>query len=83
MWLGVFLFLLGMILFRKVRFGREVLDISDQYSYEIYLVHQFFILGPMSLMTVTKLTFLNILIIYGCIITVAFALKNIEIFFNT
>ena len=77
-WLGIFLFLLGMKIFKKARFGRKVLNLTDRYSYETYLVHQFFILGPMSLMAVTSWLSLNIIIIYGCILVSAFALKKLE-----
>ena len=56
--LGVFLFLLMKTVFDKmpiVNHSRTIgfLNISDKYSYEAYLVHQFLILGPMSLMTIT------------------------------
>jgi peptidoglycan/LPS O-acetylase OafA/YrhL len=77
-WLGVFLFLLGMRAFGRIRFERKALDITDRYSYETYLVHQFFILGPMSLMALTRWKFVNILIIYGCIVAAAFILKKLE-----
>ena len=80
-WLGIFIFLALMMITRNVRWGvnsRKVLDLADRYSYETYLVHQFFILGPMSLMAVTSWLPLNIIIIYGCILVSAFALKKLE-----
>ena len=55
-----------------------VLDITDDYSYEGYLVHQFFILGPFSLMVLTKWRVINIFIILVSIIVCAFIVKMIE-----
>ena len=48
------------------RFNAEinkVLALSDKYSYDIYLVHHFFILGPASLMALTGFLPANIVII--------------------
>lgn len=45
--------------------------LSDRYSYDIYLVHQFFILGPLSLMALTNIPALNIIIILAVIILLA------------
>ena len=80
-WLGIFIFLALMTITRNVRWGvksRKVLDLADRYSYETYLVHQFFILGPISLMAVTSWLPLNIIIIYGCILVSSFVLKKLE-----
>ena len=80
-WLGIFLFLFLMMLFRNISWeekSRVFLTFTDKYSYETYLVHQFFILGPMSLMSITGILPVNILIIYGCIIAGAFVLKKLE-----
>lgn len=52
---------LMMIVFRNVnRFS--LLDFSDKYSYDIYIVHQLLILSPFTLLTVTDSISLNILI---------------------
>ena len=42
---------------------KKPLDFSDRLSYDVYLVHQFIILGPMSLMALTKITALNVIVI--------------------
>ena len=57
---------------------RTILDLSDKYSYEIYLTHQFFILGPFSLMAITKSNIINITIIILAIILSAFILFRIN-----
>ncbi len=44
---------------------------SDKYSYDIYLVHQFLILGPFSLMRLTDTLWLNIIIITALMIVFA------------
>jgi peptidoglycan/LPS O-acetylase OafA/YrhL len=80
-WLGIFIFLVLMKETSKISWdGKSIkkLDLADKYSYETYLVHQFFILGPMSLMAVTRWLPVNIIIIYGCILAAAFALKQFE-----
>ena len=46
-------------------------NFSDRYSYDIYLVHQFAILGPLSLMSLTPSLALNIVIILAIIIVAA------------
>ncbi len=79
--LGVSLFLIMMAVFDKIHFSDKfvkALNVSDKYSYEIYLVHQFFILGPFSLMALTPMVAVNILIIIGCIIVSTWSLKLVE-----
>lgn len=80
--LGVFLFLLMINCFNKIHFSKstvKVLDIMDKYSYETYLVHQFFIIGPFSLMALTPLTIINIIVIIACIVFAVWLLKKIEV----
>ena len=79
--LGVFLFLFLKSVFDRVTFGsrfKRALDISDKYSYETYLVHQFLILGPFSLIALTPILPFNIIVILIGIYTLAWALKKIE-----
>lgn len=55
------------IIMRKlilVKNYNRLLRFSDTVSYHIYLVHQFFILTPFSVLTFTNLTILNILLVY-------------------
>ena len=51
---------------------------SDKYSYDIYLVHQFIILGPLSLMALTPMLPLNIIIILAIIIASAIVVNLIS-----
>ena len=77
--LGVALFLVLYNLFSNIK-SNPVLRFSDKYSYHIYLVHQVFILGPLSLMTVTSNLLLNISIICCCILCSGLILKKINNF---
>lgn len=82
--LGVGIYTLLYSMFSRIHFKKMstyILKIVDDYSYEIYLVHQFFILGPLSLLCLTSCMMLNILIAIICIIVAAFALKRIETLF--
>ena len=80
-WLGMFLFLALKELFDKYKFSqnmRQALDITDKYSYETYLVHQFLILGPFTLMALTSNLVLNIFIVLIGIGVLAWLVKRIE-----
>lgn len=57
--LGYSLTTLSMLVFIKIK-GSRILDYSDQYSYEIYLVHQLFILSPLTLLTTTNNSTINV-----------------------
>lgn len=81
--LGVFLFLLLRYLFCYIDFSKEtgfnkILNVSDKYSYEAYLVHQFVIMGPFSLMALTDYIVMNIIIVLACIALLTIVLKIIE-----
>ena len=79
--LGVFLFLVMKRMFKYVTFGAcflKLLKTTDNYSYEIYLVHQFLILGPFSLMALTPILPFNIAIIVIGIGILAWVLKRFE-----
>lgn len=73
--LGIAIFLLFYWLFENTK-SNVILKISDRYSYYIYLGHQIFILGPLSLMKLTSNTVINIVIICGCILTVGILLEK-------
>ena len=82
-WLGDFLFLLMKTLFDRIDFSKHenvlrLLSITDKYSYETYLVHQFLILGPFSLMALTPILPLNIIVILIGIVLLALILKRME-----
>lgn len=57
--LGYSITMLLMIAFREIKESR-ILEYSDKYSYEIYLVHQLFILSPLTLLTTTNNSIINV-----------------------
>ena len=65
----------------------KLLNFSDKYSFEVYIVHQFYILGRFSMMGLTPILLINILLIAFMIIISAFTLKYLTnigfIFFDT
>ena len=78
--LGVSIFLLIKAIYpiisRIPRINR-LLDCSDKYSYEIYLVHQFFILGPLSILAIFNEWFIGWPLVVILIMLSAFSLKFI------
>lgn len=82
--LGVAIVILVTHFFRKVDWSdvnhaiRDALDLSDRYSYEIYLIHQFLILGPFSLMSLTNVMFVNVVIIIIGTLLLSIVLKWIS-----
>lgn len=75
--LGVGLFILLRFFFQNAK-ENKLLRFSDKYSYEVYLVHQFFILGPLSLMRLTPYTAINILLISMLILPCAVIAKLVS-----
>lgn len=60
MFLGSVLFFLLMILLdKRIRYD-TMLQWTDNHSYEVYLVHQLFILSPLTLMEITSHSYINI-----------------------
>lgn len=78
--LGVFIFMLLMVTLKNVDLMRirKLLNISDEYSFEMYLVHQLLILGPFSLLALTGNALINIVIVLFCICVLAILLKKTE-----
>lgn len=78
-WLGAFLFaglkrlFSGMVRGKRLR---GVLDLTDQYSYECYLVHQFVILGPFTLLRITEVPVVNVALCLICVGIMTFLLKR-------
>ena len=74
-----------MILFKNIKYYK-VFEWSDDYSYEVYIVHQLFILSPFTLLTFTSNYFLNILIVLSVILFSGYMLgflnKKIRFLFN-
>lgn len=76
--LGVFIFLLLKVIFEKVDLTKvqKLLKLSDEYSFEVYLVHHLLILGPFSLLALTGYSLVNILIMLLGVCVLAFVLKK-------
>jgi membrane-bound acyltransferase YfiQ involved in biofilm formation len=82
-WLGTFLFCSLKWLFERIPFNtkvKKVLDVADYYSYEIYLVHQFIILGPFSLLGVSPFFVANLMIVFASVLVLAWVVKKAEKF---
>lgn len=81
--LGAMMFLImqnvfSLIAYREKGTLRKVLNCSDKYSYEAYLVHQFLILGPFSIMSITPILPVNIVIVICGVSVLTLALKTVE-----
>lgn len=62
--IGTSLFIIMYSLFNKIKIPKlKILELSDKYSYFIYLTHQIFILNYLSILFFTKSLILNILLI--------------------
>ena len=82
-WLAISLFIIFRYVLSKVDFQKhnvltKLLKISDTYSYEGYLVHQFVILGPLSLLNITAVSVCNIVITLFAIVLLTVILKNVN-----
>lgn len=64
---GVFLVIIGIQLLSRldIKHIPDIVEVFDKYSFHIFIVHYFFIIGPFSLAHITPYIFVNIL----CIIT--------------
>ena len=78
--LGVFIFMLLKLVFEGIDLTGigKLLNLSDEYSFEMYLVHQLLILGPFSLLALTGNVMVNILIMLFSICTLTLLLKKVE-----
>lgn len=61
MFLALFIVTFLMILLKNIK-KCQTLEWSDNYSYEVYIVHQLFILSPFTLLTLTSNLSINILL---------------------
>lgn len=59
-----------------------IVKLSDKYSYEGYLVHRFFVLGPMTMMHLTNCTGVNILAILITTLLLGFWLKKCDKYYE-
>lgn len=75
--LGVSLFIIFRLIFNTIfkkeypNIIKKICSYTDKMSYDIYLVHQFLILGPFTLMRLTPYLIINIIIILILIIILA------------
>lgn len=78
--LGVFIFILLKVVFERIDLTGigKLLNISDKYSFEMYLVHQLLILGPFSLLTLTGNASVNIVIMLLGICFLTLLVKKAE-----
>lgn len=69
--LGVSLFLILYVIYKKflqhISGIAHILKLSDKYSYDIYLAHHIYILGPLSILSLQISTFSKIIILIGLI----------------
>lgn len=73
--LGSCLFMISLKVFAHLG-AHKVLDFTDKYSYEIYLVHQFFILGPLSLMGFSDYLVINLLLTVLLVVLLGVTVKK-------
>ena len=76
--LGLAIFSVMLVLCKNLRENR-LTRLSDLYSYEIYLVHHFFLLSPLSLLLLPLPFYYNVPLSVIAISLTAYGLKQIEI----
>lgn len=59
-------------------FGKRILKVVDKYSYEVYITHHIFILGPFSMLFLLACPFANILFIILWTILTALVLRRVS-----
>ena len=75
--MGLALFSVMLLAFRNMKENR-LTRYSDRYSYEIYLVHHFFLLSPWAILQLSLPVIFNIILSLLVILLVAYGLKQIE-----
>lgn len=62
---GIFIVIIGIKLLSQLKLLSipKIVDLFDKYSFHVFLVHYFFIVGPFSLAHITTYVFINIFII--------------------
>ena len=84
--LAISIFLVIYLFFKENKMGgkyiRRLLDASDKYSYNIYLVHMMYIKGMLSVLDITDYLILNIILMVLIIIFSAFVLEKMMILIN-
>lgn len=71
---GVFVVIIGIKFLSglKVKSVPKVVDLFDKYSFHVFLIHYFFVVGPFSLAHITPYIFINVLLILGVTFVVTF-----------
>ena len=71
---GVFVVIIGIKLLSclKIRNIPKVINLFDKYSFQVFLVHYFFVSGPFSLAYVTPNFFVNVLIIIAATVVATY-----------
>ncbi len=75
--LGISTVFMIMIIFKNINVN-PFLNLSDKYSFYIYLVHQLFIMRPFTLLSLTDYTIINILLCISAIVLSSVILKYIS-----
>ena len=75
--LGYSITMLLMIIFKNIKESR-ILDYSDKYSYEVYLVHQLFILSPLTLLNTSNHFTINVPLTLCAIFLSGYTLNKLQ-----
>lgn len=62
----------------KLKLNGKILNFTDGHSFEVYLIHHIFILGPFSLMLFTKFELVNMLVIIMLTLILSILLKRMS-----
>jgi peptidoglycan/LPS O-acetylase OafA/YrhL len=62
---GVFVVIIGIVLLSRLKLSKvpKIVNLFDKYSFHVFLVHYFFVVGPFSLAHLTPYVLVNILLI--------------------
>lgn len=79
--LGSALFIIMLKLFKNISTKlslklKNILDIIDKFSFNIYITHHVFILGPLAIISITPNIVINIIIILCCTVISAYLLEH-------
>lgn len=77
MFLGIAIFILFYGHFKSMCYN-GALQFSDKYSYPVYIVHQLFILSPLSLMAITSVNLINWMIVLVATLCSGILLQKVE-----
>lgn len=77
---GVFVVIIGIILLSRLNLKGvpKIVDLFDKYSFQVFLVHYFFVIGPFSLAQLTSYIFVNVLTIVAVTAIATFLLVKLN-----